>query len=122
MKCGDNCKTSPAHYSKLITIQKPKATGQDEDYGKLDLSLDSSWEQHTKAYAKVLTKGGREFFQASQVRADLSHMWEVPSSGKVRETTTTMRIKWNDRTFQILASYDKDENRRTHIIETKEKV
>ena len=122
MTCKSNCQTAPGSRTKLITIEKPKTTGFDANYGTHDLSSDASWEQHTKAYANVLTRGGREFFQASKVHADLSHLWEVASTAKTRSATPEMRLTWNDRTFQILSVLDKDEDRRTVEISTKEVV
>lgn len=122
MTCKSNCQSSPGTYSKLITIEKPKTTGYDSDYGTHDLSSNTNWEQHTKAYAKVSTRGGREFFQASKVHSDVTHLWEVQSTAKVRTATPDMRLKWDDRTFQILSVLDKDENRRVAEISTKEVV
>lgn len=121
MSCKGNCR-GPGYYQKLITIEKLKTTGLDDDYGTLDQTLDASWETHTKAYARLYTRGGREFYQANQNHADLSHLWEVPDSSKVREITPKMRINWNGRIFQILSAQDKDENRQYTEISTKESV
>lgn len=121
MTCKGECR-GPGYYQKLITIEKLKTTGLDDDYGTLDETNSANWEQHTKAYARVVTRGGREFHQASQVHADLSHLWEVPSSAKVRAITPEMRINWNGRIFQILSAQDKDENRQYSEISTKERV
>ena len=121
MRCACDA-TSRRRKTKLVTIEKPKTTGYDSDYGTHDLSSDTVWEDHTKAYANVQTRGGREFFQASKVHADVTHLWEVASTAKTRSTTPEMRLKWNDRTFQILSVQDKDEDRRTVEISTKEVV
>jgi len=122
MTCKSNCQASPGTYNKLVTIEKTKSTGYDSDYGTYDLSSDTNWEQHTKAYAKVQTRGGREFFQASKVHTDVSHLWEMQSTAKVRAATPKMRLIWNSRVFQILSVQDKDEDRRVVEISTKEVV
>lgn len=122
MTCKSNCQAAPGTYNKLVTIEKPKSTGYDSDYGTYDLTSSANWEQHARAYAKVETRGGREFFQASKVHADLSHLWETPSTGKVRAATPKMRLIWNNRVFQILSVQDKDEDRRVVEISTKEVV
>lgn len=122
MTCKSNCQAAPGTYSKLVTIEKPKSTGYDSDYGTYDYTDSTNWEEHTQAYAKVQTRGGREFFQASKVHADVSHLWETQSTAKVRAAKPRMRLTWDGRVFQILSVQDKDEDRRTVEISTKEVV
>lgn len=122
MTCKGNCKTAPGYYSKLVTIQKLKTTATVDASGHIDPTDSTNWETHTKAYAKVYTKGGREFYRAANIDAEASHMWEVASSSKVRAITPDMRLKWNDRYFNIVSVQDKDESRITAEIVTKEDV
>ncbi len=125
MSCKGKCRTSPGSYPLLVTIEKPKtsADGATVDAGgHIDYSLDANWQEHTKAYAKVSTRGGREFFHAAKVHAELSHLFEVPDSDKIRSIGPEMRINWSGRKFNILSAQDKDESRRVSEISTKEAV
>ena len=125
MGCNGKCKHGPGMYPNLVTIEKPKTATDGATVnaaGHIDYSLDANWQEHTKAYAKIQTRGGREFFQASKNHAELSHLFEVPDSTKVRSSGPEMRINWSGRKFNILSVQDKDEARRYSEISTKEAV
>jgi SPP1 family predicted phage head-tail adaptor len=122
MNCKGEC-SGPGRYNKLVTIQKIKTGATaNTSTGKIDKSLDSNWTTHANAYCSVSTGAGREFYRASQVHADLTHLWETRSTVSLRSTTPEMRIQWDGRTFEIISSMDKDEARETHQITTKEVV
>lgn len=117
------CQTGIVRRTKLVTIQKIKTSATaNTSTGKIDKSNDLNWTTHTKAYCSVSTGEGREFYRASQVHADLTHLWETRSTVSLRSTTPEMRIQWGDRTFEIISCKDKDEARDTYQITTKEVV
>lgn len=91
---------------RLATFRKP--TEVKNDYGEVTLKWDPP-AQKFKAWVAITPRGGREFFSAEAVQADVTHMIEMRYNGSV---TPKWRIDVDGRTIQIRSMIN--ENERNH--------
>lgn len=117
MKCGNNC-GEHVRYPYKLTVQKPSATL--DSAGHIDLTDDDNWTTAYVIRGRFLSSGGREFQQAKQTFAELTHVIETPSTPGTRTIQARWRVLWGTRTFEIKAAYDVDEARRIVRLETTE--
>lgn len=104
-------------YNKKIDIKR--LTGTADAAGHVDNTADANWSLYVSAYAKVQTKGGREFWKVQQVNADVSHVWTCPYGKKLAAATPDMRLHSEGVVHQILSVIDIDEAHETIEIQTK---
>lgn len=94
-----------------FTLQSP--SGDADDGGHLDLSLDSSWEDRGEFYfVKIHSQSSREIFQARQVRAEVSHVVDVWFTPVTAEVTSCHRWKSGSRVFEVVSAFDVDDENR----------
>ena len=68
-------------YVQKVTIQQLSGTA--DAHGFIDDTLATNWAEYGTAYARVQSKGGREFWKVDQVSADVSHVWYCPWSKSI---------------------------------------
>lgn len=95
-----------AQYDKKVTIEQFSGTA--DAMGHVDTTDASNWQMYTTSYAKVQSKGGREFWKIDQVSADVSHVWTCPYSSELAAATPDMRLIWDSTTYEILSVIDID--------------
>jgi SPP1 family predicted phage head-tail adaptor len=78
--------------------------------------------QSLKSFAKVRSKGGREFWKVQQVNADVSHVWNCQYSKALAESTPAMRLIHDGVTYEILSVIDIDLAHQEVEIQTKRAV
>ena len=103
MKTGD--------MNRLITFRQKSIA-----YNTLNETIDT-WADAFTVYAAVYTTGGREFYAAQKLNAETSAVFVVRWTERIN---TRMRVKWGNRTFEILSL--KDVNRTWLEIAAKEVV
>lgn len=86
---------SAGKYDKRITIQQKSVTR--DTYGGETVA----WVDVATVWAKEVATGGREFYSAQQLHAEMDHLFEIRYRTGI---TTTMRISWDSRYFDILAA------------------
>ena len=121
MGCRGNCKSGPGSYPKLVTIQKPKTTGQDAA-GHIDLSDDSNWEDVSKAYCKVLPQSGKEFYRAQKTEANITHVLETQYSTNTAAIDPSYRIRLGTRSLNVVSAINEEEMNKTILISCIEAV
>lgn len=87
---------NPGEYRHIITIQKK--TGAQNEYGEET----EDWVDYITTRAGIYPVSGKEFFSADATRAEITHkvnMRYIPG----KEITPDMRVKFQDRYFQILS-------------------
>lgn len=107
--------------NKAITIQHITGTATDA-HGRIDITTASNWSQYVKTFAKVKSKGGREFWKVQQVNADVSHVWNCQYSKMMADATPDMRLLCEGVTYEILSVIDIDLAHREIEIQTKRAV
>lgn len=110
-----------SEYDKKVTIKH--LTGQTPDaHGQVDQTVEANWSQYAKAFCKVQTKGGREFWKVQQVNADVSHVWRTQWSKTMQNVTPDMRLVFEGLTYEILSVQDVDMDHVEIEIQTKRAV
>lgn len=99
-------KTCTDRYDKLIRVERLAGTA--DAHGHIDNTADANWATHGNSYARVQSKGGREFWKVQQVNADVSHVWWVPYSSEMASATPDMRLINEGKTYEILSVIDID--------------
>lgn len=88
-------------YDRLITVEQ--FSGSADAHGHIDITDNSNWSTYTTAYAKCMTKGGREFWKVDKMEADVSHVWVCPYDTTLAAAAPKMRVKWNSTYFEIVS-------------------
>ena len=100
---------------QLVKIQAPTEPGPQDAYGAEALEYSTA----AVRWGSLEPLTGREYFQAGQVQADVSHrirMWWYPG------LTTRHRLEIEDRTLEIVSIIDPDNAHRELEVMVKEKV
>ncbi|HHY72699.1 MAG TPA: phage head closure protein [Bacillus bacterium] len=79
----------------------------------------SEWVEYKKAWAKIVTVKGREFFAAAAVQNENTVRFIIRYAEEIH---TDMRIIYNNRTFEIISVLNDDELNKTLTIMCKEGV
>ena len=93
--------------NKSITIQDITGTTADA-HGAVDITTNSNWGTYLRAYASVISKGGREFWKVEQVNANVSHVWRSQYSSELAAANPSMRLVSEGVTYEILSVVDID--------------
>lgn len=101
-------KNCTASYDKKVTVNKPDPNATEDAHGVVDLTAAASWTEHVKAWCKVESKGGREFWKVDQVNADVSHVWWTQYSSEAAAITPEMRLAWEGNTYEVASVIDVD--------------
>jgi SPP1 family predicted phage head-tail adaptor len=104
MKIGD--------MRQRITFQKEVKTAD----GSKGFTI--AWQDVISVWAGVQPLSGREFFQAHQIKAEITHRVKIRYRTDI---TVKMRIKHRDRYFEIESILDKKERREELEIFCREK-
>lgn len=107
-------------YDKRIELQRLNGTA--DAAGHVDNTTDSNWTNYVNAYARVQTRGGREFWKVQQVAADVSHVWTCPYGRLLAAATPDMRLQYQGDTYQILSVVNIDEADEKIEIQTRRAV
>lgn len=102
------CVRNPGEYDRLITIERLKPNQAQDVAGHYRESLDSSWETYAKAYAKITTKGGREFWKINRVEDTVDTVFHCLYSKEMDTVTTKMRVRYRDKVYNILSAINVD--------------
>lgn len=113
--------TCISEMDKSITIQRVVGTTADA-HGQVDKTTDANWGAYTRTFAKVQTKGGREFWKIQQVNADVSHVWNCQYSKTLAAATPDMRLSHEGKIYEILSVIDIDEAHEEIEIQTRRAV
>lgn len=118
--CKDDCGggTSLAAVMHTLTVQSPSGTAGDD--GHFDPTDSDNWTTEGTIRGSFTSRGGREFIKGQKVSADVSHVIEVPSTSFSRSIQPEWRVRFDSRTFQVVAAYDVNEARQTVRIEVRE--
>lgn len=108
------------HFDKKIRIERLSGTA--DAHGHVDNTTESNWTQHATGWAKVISKGGREFWKVQQVNADVSHVWTVQYSKAVAAATPAMRLIHDGLTYEIMSVVNVDLNNNYVEIQTRRAV
>jgi SPP1 family predicted phage head-tail adaptor len=77
-------------YDQKIIIKKLSGTA--DAHGFIDNTDAANWSELCASYAKVQSKGGREFWKIDRVNADVSHVWFCPYSKALHAATPDMQL------------------------------
>jgi len=108
------------NFNRRITIQRIELNPETDDHGEVDLKDEGNWETHVVSWANIKTKGGREWWKSDKINAEVSHIIQVPYGRLTRKIDSEMRIRVGDRTINIVAAYDIDEQRQVIEMQCKE--
>lgn len=100
--------------NRQITIEQV-AEGTTDSYGAPTLT----WSTYATRFAAVMPESGREFQAAKAVRADMTHLIEMPYCSGV---TPKMRIMLGTRYLQIVSVANLEEANVTHRLACVERV
>lgn len=107
--------------TKSITVQHLVGTTVDA-HGQVEQATDANWGTYLKTFAKVQSKGGREFWKIQQVHADVSHVWNCQYSKTLAAATPFMRLICEGVIYEILSVIDIDLAHQEIEIQTKRAV
>ena len=93
-------------YIQSITIEQLSGTA--DAHGFVDNTDDTNWSEYVTAFARVQSKGGREFWKVDKVEADISHVWWCPWNKTIAAATPDMRLIHEEATYEILSVIDID--------------
>ncbi len=94
-------------YTRKVAIEC--LDGTVDAHGFIENTTDSgNWEQYTTSYARVESKGGREFWKVDKVDSDISHVWWCPYSRELAAATPDMRLVNEDVEYEIVSVIDID--------------
>lgn len=115
------CKSE--HQLKVrVTVQKVKDSPTRDTNNEIDLTLDANWETYATRSAAFKTRGGSERFASDMIQAGQTHRVYVRSDSTTRAITPAMRLSYDSRVFNILASVDEDEMRQWVVMDVVEKT
>jgi SPP1 family predicted phage head-tail adaptor len=96
-------------------VQLHSASTARNDYGEQT----NTWSSYATVWARVSPGQGKEFEQAQQVHAELTHQVEI----RYRSTVTTShRVIFGTRTLEIVSIVNPDERNKNMILLCKELV
>jgi SPP1 family predicted phage head-tail adaptor len=98
--------------NKKIIIQTE--SGAADSFGQPE----GTWSNTVTVWAAIITTGGREFYAAQKLNAETVAVFKI----RYRAVTTTNRIKYGTRIFQILSIADPEEKHCELLISAKEVV
>jgi len=93
----------PNELTRLIIVERIKDSAVPEADGNIDETNDTNWVAYGREWAKVVTRGSREFASGPQLTEEISHQWTIRWSTKASNYTTGMRIVMDGRRFNIAA-------------------
>ncbi len=97
-----------------VTIQKPISTAKGDDGAPI-----ITWEKVLDTWASVEPLSGREYFDAQQVNADVTHKASMRYRSGI---DSTMRILLGSRLLLILAVLNTEERSRELVLMCREEV
>lgn len=97
---------NPGGYDRRITIQQHDGTT--DSLGEIDPSPEH-WDDYYDTYARLQTRGGKEFFKADQVDGEISTVVEIPWTRAAATITRNMRAVCGSRQLNIAAVIDVDD-------------
>ena len=101
---------NPGEFAHSLAFQTATAN-QEVTYG----SKSESWSTTATRRGSIEPLTGREFWQARQAQADVTHKIRVPYDSTIAALTPASRITYDSRTFNILSIVNVNE--RSRIIE-----
>ena len=107
-------------YDKPVTIEQ--LSGSADAHGHIDNTDNANWSSYTTSFARVISRGGREFWKVDQQAADVTHVWVCPYDSTVAAATPDMRLKYNSTVYQIVSVIDVDLASEEVEIQTKRAV
>jgi len=108
---------NPGDYNCPIVVESLSGTA--DSFGHVDTTDSANWSRLTTAWAKVQTKGGREFWKVDRVEADVSHVWRCPYSATLATATPDMRLVYSSTNHEIVSVIDIDEAHEVIEIQTR---
>ena len=117
-ECADCPTQKKTRYRHRLTVKSPSGTA--DEYGQIDLDDSDNATTEGTIKANFVSKGGREFFRGEQIQADVTHLLETPSKSLSRSLQPNWWLVMGSRTFQIVASFDVNEERNIVQIQVKE--
>ena len=78
-----------------------------------------TWADRMTVWAGVITTGGREYYAAQKLNAETAVVFKIRYTSRV---DASMRVKWGDRTFEIIGINDVDAAHETLLVSAKEVV
>ena len=109
-----------SEYTKKISVRQLAGTA--DAHGHIDNTAEANWSQLTASYAKVQSKGGREFWKVDQVTGDVSHVWWCPYSKTLATAGPEMQLVCESVVYEIVSVIDIDLAHQEIEIQTKRAV
>ena len=109
-----------AQYDRKVVIKS--LSGTPDAHGFIDNTDEGNWSEFCKWYARVKSKGGREFWKVDQVSADVSHVWWCPWSPTLEAATPDMQLISDGKIYEIVSVINIDLADREIEIQTKRAV
>jgi len=88
-------------FNQLVTVQQLKSTITEDAAGHIDETDTANWETYCERWAKLITRGSREFLVGDQQAATANPSVRMRSDSKTREITTAMRLLVKGRVCSI---------------------
>lgn len=109
---------------RRVTLQRVNESNTADAAGHTDYDNNASWLDVCGRWAKIKTRGGKEFFLFRQVNAEVSHIVDFDYDSKTKDIKPSWRIRYGDqpRLLNIKAAYDVDEAHKTIRCECTEEV
>ncbi len=114
------CHRKIGEYDLKVTFETPSGTA--DAHGHIDLTNLSNWSSFSSAWAKCVSKGGREFWKVNQVNADVSHVWYVAYDSSLDAITPDDRLIYDQTRYEIIAAFNIDNANLEYEIHTKRAV
>ncbi len=77
------------------------------------------WADVMTVWAGVITSGGREYYAAQKLNAETAAVFKVRYNTRI---DASMRVRWGNRVFEIIAVNEVDGGREVMLISAKEVV
>jgi SPP1 family predicted phage head-tail adaptor len=100
------CHRKPTEYDLKVIFETSSGTA--DAHGHIDLTNANSWSSYSAAWAKCVSKGGREFWKVDQVNADVTHVWYVAYDSSLDAITTDDRLIHDHTVYEIVAAFNVD--------------
>ncbi len=112
-----DCVRDMGEYRLKITVET--MSGSADAHGLVDPTDNNNWSSHATAWAKVMTKGGREYNFRNEIQSEVSHIFVCPYDSTLASATPAMRISWNSNNYEILSVVDVEEAKTEIELHTK---
>lgn len=109
-------------YDKKISVEQLSTSATADAHGFVDPTTTSNWSTYATAFAKCVSKGGREFWKVHQNHADVTHVWTCPYDATLAAATPDMRLIYDTTTYEILSVVVVDLDNEEIEIQTKQAV